>query len=113
MSSPEMPLIGALVLAIALTANFLVAFWRMDLNVTRARPQQHQARARTPRRQLIACAVSAALPLLGALSMLAVAGHDWTGADAPLLAAACAAVGWLLQSLMDSLMSWGTPRLRA
>lgn len=113
MSFPEMPLIGALVLAVALTANFLFAFWRMDLNAARIRQQKRQAHARTPRRQLIACAISAVLPLLGAMSMLSMAGHDWTTADAPLLAAACAAVGWLLHSLMDSLMRWGTPRLRA
>lgn len=103
MNASEMPLIGALVLAIALTANYFLAFWRMDLS----RPKQ--LRARTPRRQVIACAASAVLPLVGALLPLSLAGLPWTTADAPMLAVACAGAGFALQLLMDRLMVWGTP----
>lgn len=103
MNASEMPLIGALFLAIALTANYFLAFWRMDLN----RP--NSLRARTPRRQIIACSASAALPLVGAIAPLSVANLPWTSADAPLLAIACAFTGLVLHVLMDKLMVWGTP----
>lgn len=106
MSSPEMPLIGALVLAVALTANFFRAFWRMDLQRTRS-----TQRIPTTRRQVIACAVSGSLPLMGALVLLMVADRPWTPADAPALAACCALLGWTLHLIMDNIMTWGTPRL--
>lgn len=103
MNASEMPLIGALFLSIALTTNYLLSFSRMTFD----RPKT--LRARTPRRQLIACAISAALPLIGAMAPLSVAHWPWKTADAPLLAAGCALTGWVLSVLMDKLMSWGTP----
>ena len=103
MNASEMPLIGALFLAVALTANYFLAFWRMDPSHPKSE------RARTPRRQIIACSASAVLPLVGALAPLSVSGLHWTTADAPLLALARAGIGFVLHALMDKLMVWGTP----
>ncbi len=103
MNASHMPLVGALALAVALTANYFLAFSRMDIN----RPQGK--RLATPRRQLVACAAAAVLPLIGALLPLSQADRNWTADDAAMLAWACGAIGLVLHLLMDKLMTWGTP----
>lgn len=95
-------LLAALVLAIVLTANFFVAAWRLNLvGLFDRRRGPHW-------RQLLAGAVAAALPWLGALGVLAftppgaATQPDW-------LAIGCACTGYGLHRIMDFLVEWASP----
>lgn len=99
----QMPaLLGALLLAIVLTANFFVAAWRLNLVGLFDRRRSPQWR------QLIAGALAAALPWLGALAVLAFTPPA-AAAQPDMLAIGCACAGYGLHRVMDFLVHWASP----
>lgn len=95
-------LLAALLLAIVLTANFFVAAWRLNLVGLFDRRRAPQWR------QLVAGALAAALPWLGALAVL-VFTPPGAGAQPDLLAIGCACAGYGLHRVMDFLVQWASP----
>ncbi|WP_374592276.1 hypothetical protein [Aquabacterium sp.] len=104
MSDTVMALTSALILAIALTANFFVAAWRLNLIgiFERSVPLSW--------RQVVAGAVAAALPWIGAYAAMTLAGHFAASRNPADLAVSCAALGYGLSRVMDVLVDWGNQR---
>lgn len=94
-----MALMGALVLVVALTANFFLAAWRLNLIGL------FERRRTAPWRQLAAGALAAILPWLGALAVLAFTPADIGGHVEP-LAIGYACAGYGLHRVMDFLVHW-------
>lgn len=107
MSDTLMALLSALVLAIALTAQFFVAAWRLNLIgiFERSVPLSW--------RQVFAGAGAAALPWIGAYLAMSLAPQLAANHGAADLALACAALGFGLHVLMDLLVEWGNSSVTA
>lgn len=107
MSDTVMALMSALILAIALTANFFVAAWRLNLIgiFERSVPMTW--------RQVLAGAGAAALPWVGAYAAMTLAGHFAASRSPADLAFSCAALGYGLHAVMDVLVDWGNSRVTA
>lgn len=101
MSETLMALMSALILAIALTAQFFVAAWRLNLIgiFERSVPLSW--------RQVLAGAGAAALPWIGAYLAMTLAPQIAAHHGAADLAFGCAALGYGLHVLMDMLVEWG------
>lgn len=107
MSISTLALMSALIMALALTANFFVAAWRLNLIgiFERSVPLSW--------RQVLAGTVAAALPWLGAYLAMTLAQHYANRHGAADLALSCAAIGCGLHGLMDALVGWGNARATA
>lgn len=101
MSDTLMALLSALILAIALTAQFFVAAWRLNLIGI------FERRATLCWRRIAAGAGAAALPWIGAYLAMTLAPHLLGKYSAGDLALSCAAMGYGLHCVMDALVQWG------
>lgn len=107
MSETLMALLSALILAIALTAQFFVAAWRLNLIgiFERSIPMSW--------RQLLAGIGAGSLPWIGAYLAMTLAPQIAVHHGAADLAAGCAALGYGLHVVMDMLVDWGNARATA
>ncbi len=107
MSDTVLALMSALILAIALTANFFVAAWRLNLVgiFERSVPMSW--------RQVAAGVGAASLPWIGAYAAMTLAGHFAASRNPADVAFSCAALGYGLSRVMDVLVDWGNQRVTA
>jgi len=95
-SSPNEFLVAALILALALTANFFYAIQRLDVHANGPR------RRVASWRRILAFTGAAMLPALSAGAVLLLASRPWSHAS--FFAGACAACGLISHQLMDAML---------